>query len=109
MNPDSFFGPVAVIAILLAFFFIAMAYLRHLGIRRARSQKFSANAKPWHVANPYTASDNLAAGAPPPATLAPSAAKDEASDPSRAVFLQFGSGGSGAAAPADQTTGYVWE
>ena len=39
MNPESFFGPVSVIALLLAFFFIAMAFLRHLGTKRARTQK----------------------------------------------------------------------
>lgn len=109
MNPDSFFGPVTVIAILLAFFFIAMAYLRHLGIQRARTQKFAASAKPWQVANPYTASENLAATPPPTTLAAPSAAKTAASDPSGSVFRQFGSGGAGAAAPNDQTTGYVWE
>lgn len=111
MNPDSFLGPVSVIAILLAFFFIAMAYLRHLGAQRARNQKISSAAKPWQVANPYTASDNLEATAPPPATLAPaSAAKDAASDPSRAVFRQYGSPASVAAAPDDASTpGYVWE
>ena len=110
MNPESFFGPVSVIALLLAFFFIAMAFLRHLGTKRARTQKYSTAAKPWQVANPYTASDNLEAAAPPPATLAPaSAAKDAASDPSRAVFRQYGSPASGAAPDDPATPGYVWE
>jgi|GEM_PF-1314205 hypothetical protein len=110
MNPESFFGPVTVIAVLLALFFIAMAYLRHLGVQRARTQKTSATAKPWQVANPYTASETLVSTAAAPATLAPpSAATKAASDPSRSVFRQFGSVGAGTAAPDDRTPGYVWE
>ncbi|NCA82215.1 MAG: hypothetical protein EOM72_05660 [Opitutae bacterium] len=109
MNADSFFGPVSVIAILLAFFFVAMAYLRHLGAKRARTRKRSKDEKPWQISNPYTASENLTAP-PPLATLAPPpAARNVASDPTSPVFRQFSSTSPSAAKPAPPAPGYVWE
>ena len=109
MNPESFFGPVAVIAVLLACFFVAMAYLRHLGVQRARTRQLAPDAKPWPIADPYTASEKLTA-APSPATLTPPAAPQEAaSDPSRPVFRQFNPVAKNAPKPDASASGYVWE
>ncbi|HPC19605.1 MAG: hypothetical protein KA118_18685 [Verrucomicrobia bacterium] len=109
MNPESFFGPVSIIAILLAVFFLAMAYLRYTGVKNARTHKYPADAKPWQVANPYTAEDHLTEE-PAPATLAPPPPADLHADShlDAPVFHQFSS--SSASTPnSDDKSGYVWE
>ena len=112
MNDELFLGPVTIIAVLLAVFFVAMAFFRHLGAKRLRAQHNRPEDKPYRISNPYEATAAPTAPAPPPAGAAfapPPAATEAASDPSGKIFRQFEPGAAGSKDKSSDPSGYLWE
>ena len=102
-------GPISIIATLLAAFFVVMAFLRHLGLKRVRHQLDRDDNKPYRVSNPYSATAAPIA-TPPPTLAATTAVPDAASDPSGKIFRQYGPAPAALPdKPAAPSSGYVWE
>ncbi len=102
---ELFLNPVTVIAILLALFFVAMTYFRHLGVKHARQEQNRGGHKPYQVTNPYAPPAPVSA-APLDAPAAPQRL-DQA--PPRKVFRQIGRDPAVTGARAGDSSGYVWE
>ena len=100
-------NPITIIALLLAVFFILMAYLRNIGTKRRDAP--DTDAKPYNVTDPYALPKT---SAPPPRRPAPGPTltlSDTEKEPAAKVFRQFGADGSTTAATRPDNDGYVWE
>ncbi|NLG35164.1 MAG: hypothetical protein GX548_07405 [Lentisphaerae bacterium] len=111
---DLIFNPITIIALLLALFFILMAYMRNLGSRKERTEASSGEAKPYRVSDPYAAPKPPPPPAPPRTTLDstpvhPPSPDTSEPDSGRKFFRQFGPGPDGPATARADAEGYVWE
>jgi hypothetical protein len=105
MITELLLNPITLIALTLAVFFSVMAFMRS---RESRlKEREGAAAKPYRVADPYSAPQ------PPPATsfatptLAPTPPSGDPDNPHK-FFRQFGPTPDGSGSPVGPV-GYVWE
>ncbi len=108
-------NPITIIALVLAGFFILMAFLRNKGPRPQDGDGRANNetARRYHVTDPYAMPRTPEEPRPPPP--GPSLATKTASpqhpetEQGRKYFRQFGSAPGGRAGPGGDPDGYIWE
>lgn len=94
-------NPITIIGTILAFIFISMGYLRHLGIKHAAKDK--DRVKPYKIGDPFHPAAPPSS-APPEASPPPTPSLD-AEPVQKKIFRQF----PGAGQPQENKDGYIWE